>query len=71
MHWWQVERKQEYDNCDRLLSQWSVGRKDDIDRNDPVTEKNWRMLCEAREGMEKKTDEMIARLMKIRRGLWA
>ena len=70
LHWWEVERKADINNIDKLLESWSRVRSDDIIPNDPVTQIYWKALLKAEEDFEKKTDEMIARLMFIRRGLW-
>lgn len=70
LHWWQVERKQEINRMSQLSDAWISARQDDTAPNDPETKLRFDEYQAAREAFETKTDEMIARLMKIRRGLW-
>ena len=65
-HWWTVERDEQIDHRDRILSMWSAAKK----RKDPQKEVLWDMLKELEAKLEAKDDEMVARLMKIRRTLW-
>lgn len=65
-HWWTVQRKEDAKEKDRLLTLWSSARK----AKDPKKEEYWTQMRKMDEDAETKTDEMIARLMKIRRTLW-
>lgn len=70
LHWWQVGRKEEEKVRAELLHRWCELKKDDQARRDGRADEMWAVLQTADEDYEKKTDEMIARLMKIRRSLW-
>lgn len=65
-HWWHKERKLEYKIHDDALEAWSMARHNGL----PHTDKLWQKLQQSDIDFEAKTDEMIARLMKIRRSLW-
>jgi len=65
-HWWTVEREEEYARKSEMQNKWWTARKS----KDPNREKYWEQLCQMDIDMEAKTDEMIGRLMKIRRSLW-
>lgn len=65
-HWWTVERKENEKERARLLTLWADARK----TKDPKKEEYWIQMHKMDEDAETKTDEMIARLMKIRRTLW-
>lgn len=65
-HWWTVGKKQEEDAISDQQDIWWKARK----AKDPEAETHFTKLNEMKEAQENKTDEMIARLMKIRRGLW-
>lgn len=65
-HWWAVGRKKEILAHSEMLTTWADAKK----KKDPAKEKYWTQLKKMEEDMETKTDEMIARLMKIRRSLW-
>ncbi len=64
-HWWKVGRKQEEQAINDARNLWYKTRKDK-----GVRQEHWDKLKELEEAYENKTDEMIARLMKIRRTLW-
>lgn len=64
--WWNVDRKMESKVKRDLLSAWSQARQNGL----PNTNKLWTELQQSEIDFESKTDEMIARLMKIRRKLW-
>lgn len=70
LHWWQVERKQELTKIYQLQHDWHEARKDDTSPDDPDTKDKFLKLQVLEQEFQDKTDEMIARLMKIRRGLW-
>jgi hypothetical protein len=64
--WWTVGRKEEQRIHDRLLHDWSEAKK----HKSPNKDHLWEMLKQYDIDMLNKTEEMIARLMKIRRSLW-
>jgi hypothetical protein len=70
LYWWQVQRKQDKLKMDQLLHKWSDCRSDDTSPNDSETKFHYLQLRHAELNFDEKTDEMIARLMKIRKGLW-
>jgi hypothetical protein len=65
-YWWNVERIRQMKEHDDLLGQWSDAQK----ANAPETHQLWDELKKADKAQEDKEDEMIARLLKIRRSLW-
>jgi len=65
-HWWTVGRKEEQKAKDEMQSLWWAAKK----AKDPKKEEYWEKMQKMDDDMETKTDEMIARLMKIRRTLW-
>ncbi len=66
-YWWTVERKNDLLYRNTVLSIWSAANKS----NSPSKENMWKLLKELDQKFEDKTDEMILRLMKIRRSLWS
>lgn len=64
--WWAVGRKEDRAAYDRMLILWHESK------NNKLPEENdlWQQLRALDDASESKTDEMIARLMKIRRTLW-
>jgi hypothetical protein len=65
-HWWTVERKKEFEAKAELTSEWCAAKK----AKAPNKEELWAAVRKMDEDLDKKEDEMIARLMKIRRTLW-
>lgn len=65
-HWWTVGRLQEEQKESEMRDTWYNAKK----AKDPKTKEYWDQLQKMKEDGEAKTDEMVARLMKIRRGLW-
>lgn len=65
-HWWTVERKQEFEAESKLTHDWVEARK----AKNPNKEELWKALQKMKADLENKEDEMIARLMKIRKSLW-
>jgi hypothetical protein len=65
-HWWTVERHEERSRYYDMLNAWSNARK----TKDPKKEEYWKQMRKLDDDFEAKTDEMILRLMKIRRTLW-
>jgi hypothetical protein len=63
-HWWKVGRKQEEQAITEARDTWYKNRKKG------GKQEYWDKLRELEEAYENKTDEMITRLMKIRRTLW-
>lgn len=66
-HWWNVGRKAEEKAISDKQHEWWLHRKD---QKSTQAEALFKELKEMEEAYENKTDEMIARLMKIRRTLW-
>jgi hypothetical protein len=67
-HWWNVTRKEDHRAYDSLLHQWSQIRK--ISGKTEEAARLFKILGTVEKDNEDKVDEMIARLMKIRRSLW-
>lgn len=65
-YWWNVERLRQEKIISDTLSTWSKAKKD----QDPSEHQLWLDLKKMEDALEGKTDEMIARLLKIRRFLW-
>lgn len=64
--WWTVDRKDAHKQCNELRNKWHSLLK----QNDPQTQIIWDKMREMDDELERKTDEMIIRLIKIRRSLW-
>jgi hypothetical protein len=69
-HWWLVTRKEERAAHDKKLSEWSDLQHNDKTRHNGEADKAFKELDQIKDANEAKIDEMIARLMKIRRTLW-
>lgn len=65
-YWWNVERPRQHKEYNEILHRWSEARKVDA----PETHKLWDELRKVEKAQEDKEDEMISRLLKIRRSLW-
>lgn len=65
-HWWTVGRIEEQNKRNELSHIWCKARKN----KDPKKQEYWDQMNQMDKDFETKTDEMIARLMKIRRTLW-
>lgn len=65
-NWWMVGRKQEIKNIDDTRHLWWQSKK----AKEPSKDEYWNKLNRLEAEFEAKTDEMVARLMKIRRTLW-
>lgn len=65
-HWWTVEKPAAEKAREVMLSLWHSSKK----AKGPRTQEYWDKMRTMEEEQEAKTDEMIARLMKIRRTLW-
>lgn len=65
-YWWNVERLRQQKAHDELLHRWSEARKVDA----PETQQLWDEMKETEKALEDKEEEMIIRLIKIRRSLW-
>lgn len=70
LRWWRVERKQEYKILDDIQSQWYSAHKDAVARGKGTNEKLLVVLHNAEKDIEEKTDQMLMRLIRIRRSLW-
>jgi hypothetical protein len=65
-HWWTVTKQEDEKAHTDMLSTWHTAKK----AKDPKVEEYWELMHKMEADNEAKTDEMIARLMKIRRTLW-
>lgn len=65
-YWWNIERPRALKQHDELLSSWSAAKR----IHDPDEHKLWDELQKVEETAALKEDEMIGRLIKIRRSLW-
>lgn len=70
LHWWEVTRKEDYKKYYQMLHEWSILRTNKETRQNGEADKAFQEMHEFEANMEKTTDEMIGRLMKIRRNLW-
>lgn len=66
-HWWIVERELEIKNHSELLSIWYKLHQN---KEKSGADKAHKILKKSEKALEVKTNKMIARLMKIRTGLW-
>jgi hypothetical protein len=64
--WWTVERNEEMTAIQDMTMKWHDARE----VRDPHAEEYWKQLGQMKDDFEAKTDEMIGRLMLIRRSLW-
>ena len=69
-HWWTVERHESAKIREDLLHRWSELHKIKEKRDSGEAQQVFDVMHNADADAEKKVDEMIARLMKIRRSLW-
>ena len=67
LNWWQVERKENAKIIDNLYDDW---RKTKFSNDQSEIERCWKLWRDAEEKLEEKTEEMLVRLIKIRRSLW-
>jgi hypothetical protein len=67
-HWWNVERKIQHEENDNLSDKWMYLSKR---HRKQAASRAFKEMEAATTAFEDKTDEMIARLMKIRRTLWS
>lgn len=65
-YWWNVERVRQQKEYDELLHRWSDAQKEDAQEAHQL----WLDLNKMEKAQEDKEDEMLARLLKIRRSLW-
>jgi hypothetical protein len=65
-YWWTVERHRQAERHAEMLHAWSEAKKN----KDPQEHQLWDELNKHEKVQDEKEDEMIARLMKIRRSLW-
>jgi hypothetical protein len=64
--WWSVGRKEERAEYYKVLHLWSKAKKNKLSEENDL----WQQMSDLDDAGELKTDEMIARLIKIRRTLW-
>jgi hypothetical protein len=69
-HWWMVERKQTLKAADELLTRWCNAEDSKEMRQNGEEKKLFEQMHVNDAAFEAKTDEMIARLMRVRRSLW-
>lgn len=65
-YWWNIERERHIQLHDDLLNRWSTAKQ----TRDPAEHQLWDELQKMEAAAEIKEDEMIGRLIKIRRSLW-
>ena len=65
--WWIEDRKEEYKRFSDLRTTWYKKRK----ARDPGAERYYKRMRKKEDAFEEKTDEMLNRLMKVRRALWS
>ncbi len=65
--WWNIDRKNEYRSINQLQSKWWAAKKS---KDRAKAENLWKDLQSAKDSFDNKEDEMISRLMKVRRSLW-
>jgi hypothetical protein len=70
LEWWTIRRKEEHKAYDELLHRWCELRKNEAARKNGEADQLWAVMKNVEEDNEKKMDEMLMRLMKIRRSLW-
>lgn len=70
LNWWTVQRIKDQAIKDELLTRWCALRKEKVTRDSGEADQVWAVMKKADSDYEEKTDEMITRLMKIRRSLW-
>lgn len=65
-YWWNVERKRAISKIDDVQSKWFKAKSDGTSEFQQL----WQDLKVLEKEQEEKTEEMVTRLMKIRRSLW-
>ena len=65
-YWWNVDRKRQESRRDHLLHDWHAARK----CSSPKEHQLWEDLRKTETALEDKEEEMIMRLIKIRKCLW-
>lgn len=65
-NWWTAERKEDYKVMDDLLMAWVEARRN----KSPNVEYLWQLHKQCDEEFDKKEEEMLIRLIKIRKSLW-
>jgi hypothetical protein len=68
--WWTVDLKKEYKTLADIRHQWSELRQDKAAREKGDDEKFRVVMTNVEKELEDKTDEMLMRLIKLRRSLW-
>lgn len=62
--YWTIHRKEKLRKRAALLHEWAVNKKNDTDK------KRWNALQEYEKEIDNEEEEMLIRLIKIRKGLW-
>ena len=70
LHWWRVTYGQEWKNYYDIQDQWYTASKDPVQRSKGVDVKYRTVMYKIEQELEDQTDEMLMRLIKIRRSLW-
>jgi hypothetical protein len=65
-YWWNIERLRQNKAHAEMQDKWSEAKQ----ANDPIEHQYWDQLRKIDAANEAKEDEMIGRLIKIRRSLW-
>jgi hypothetical protein len=68
MYWWEVTRKENYQTYHNMLKTWSFLRQQGKNKQDADFYLNQIQIFE--DGLQKTTDEMTFRLLRIRKNLW-
>lgn len=63
--WWTIQRKRDWKEYYELQHKWSEAKEDE-----EFQKKLWQDVQDMEQRLENESDEMVARLMKIRRTLW-
>jgi hypothetical protein len=69
-HWWTVDRKKELTVYDEKLKEWSELHHNDTTRRNGKSAEVFKELHQVETDNDAKEEEMIARLLKIRKSLW-
>lgn len=64
--WWNTERHQEYEAIEKKTSEWYEAKKMKAYNKEVL----WEELQQLKKAFDDKEDEMLLRLMKVRRSLW-
>lgn len=69
-NYWKVERPELEDQHNNLTSLWSKAREKSMGPQGEETERLWKEVQESKDKMDKRLEEMLHRLIDIRKVLW-